>query len=359
MLGPKRLLIVTQKVNSEDQILGFFVAWIREFAKHFDLVTVVCLEKGEVSDKSVLNMPANVRIFSLGKEKKQSRLNYVYCFYSYIWSMRADYDVVLVHMNPIYVLMGGPIWKLLSKKIALWYTHKNVDLKLRMATFLVDRVFSASKESFRLKTKKLLVTGHGIDTDVFSPFVLRQSKASKSVAVGQFKCISVARISKAKNQLVMVEAIEILARQGFEGSLTIVGDAITPEDRVYKNNIHSYIDTHELVRNKIIFTGSLPHDAIEGLLGESDLFINLSTTGSLDKAILESMASGLQVLTSNEAYTNILLPENITTNIPDDVAGKIKVLSAQLPHSEYREYVIKNHSLSNLIARLYDELARL
>ena len=42
-----KLLIITQKVNKIDPILGFFHGWIIEFAKHFESITVICLEKGE------------------------------------------------------------------------------------------------------------------------------------------------------------------------------------------------------------------------------------------------------------------------------------------------------------------------
>ena len=58
-----RLLIVTQKVDREDDLLGFFHQWIIEFAKHCESVTVICLEEGSH------RLPSNVRVFSLGKER--------------------------------------------------------------------------------------------------------------------------------------------------------------------------------------------------------------------------------------------------------------------------------------------------
>ena len=72
-------------------------------------------------------------------------------------------------MNPEYIVAAGVLWKILHKRIALWYTHKSVNLKLRIAAALANVVFTASKESFRLPTKKLRVVGHGIDTDFFFP----------------------------------------------------------------------------------------------------------------------------------------------------------------------------------------------
>jgi len=42
-----KLLIVTQKVDINDDVLGFFHDWIKEFAKNCEKVTVICLGKGE------------------------------------------------------------------------------------------------------------------------------------------------------------------------------------------------------------------------------------------------------------------------------------------------------------------------
>ena len=60
------LLIMTQKVDASDPILGFFDRWIDAFAAHCPSVTVLCLEEG------THDLPSSVRVFSLGKEKKQS-----------------------------------------------------------------------------------------------------------------------------------------------------------------------------------------------------------------------------------------------------------------------------------------------
>ena len=58
-----KLLIITQKVDINDPVLGFFHRWLEEFAKHYEFVTVICLEKGEH------RLPENVKVLSLGKEK--------------------------------------------------------------------------------------------------------------------------------------------------------------------------------------------------------------------------------------------------------------------------------------------------
>jgi len=73
-----KLLIVTQKVDKNDDILGFFHGWIAEFAKHCEKITVIALGVGEY------DLPRNVEVLSLGKEGGKSRLKYILNFYKYM-----------------------------------------------------------------------------------------------------------------------------------------------------------------------------------------------------------------------------------------------------------------------------------
>ena len=58
-----KLLILTQKVDKNDDVLGFMHGWIAEFAKHCEKVTVIALGVGE------FDLPRNVTVLSLGKDK--------------------------------------------------------------------------------------------------------------------------------------------------------------------------------------------------------------------------------------------------------------------------------------------------
>src|SRR5581483_12297211 len=88
-----KLLILTQKVDKNDPVLGFFHGWLREFANHFEFITVIALGVGEYE------LPQNVRVLSLGKESGVSKLKYLSRFYKYIWQERKNYEKVFVHMN--------------------------------------------------------------------------------------------------------------------------------------------------------------------------------------------------------------------------------------------------------------------
>jgi len=334
-----RLLIVTQKVDKNDDILGFFHRWILEFAKHYEFVTVIALQIGEY------DLPENVKVLSLGKEEGESKIKYIFNFYKYIWNERKNYDVVFVHMNPIYVVLGGLVWKLLNKKIGLWYTHKSIDAKLRIAESFVDSIFTASDRSFRLKSNKLHVMGHGIDEKQFKDEKLK-------VENDKINILHVGRISRSKNIHLFVEVAEILKTQKVKFQVNIIGSSITKEDKKYLETLRKDILNKKLTEY-FNFIGAIQPDKARLYYKKSDIFINLSDTGSMDKTVLEAMVSGIQILVSNEAFENILPKVNKTTKDPEHIAEYVQKIANIKPDPSLREYVLKNHNLGNLIQELF------
>ena len=260
-----RLLIVTQAVDRTDSDLGFFVRWIEEFAQHCEKVTVICLRKGKYA------LPANVEVIALGKAPRPVRT-------ARLWniciSRRAEYDAVFVHMNPEYIVAAGWLWKLMHKRIALWYTHKSVNLKLRIAAAFSDIIFTASKESFRLASSKVRVMGHGIDTEFFTP---------DAAMVRGTHALSVGRLMKSKRHDL---AIEIAAKDGRE--LRIAGEG--PERKHLE-------EVAKKAGINVTFLGPLSQAALREEYRRAAYFIHTSETGSLDKVVLEALACGCPVLT--------------------------------------------------------------
>lgn len=340
-----RLLIITQKVDERDDVLGFFVRWIEEFAKHAEKITVVCLQKGKYY------LPKNVSVLSLGKEeihgvKILKTLRYIVRFYAYIWRERKNYDAVFVHMNPIYIVLGGIFWKFWHKKIALWYTHKRVDLKLRIAEKFADIIFTASKESFRLKSDKVRVVGHGIDTERFHPVEKWPHET--------MRIISVSRIAPVKNIHIMVEVAALFKKAGVSFEMKIAGAPITDADRAYFAQLKKEVQEKN-VEDCVSFVGAIPYTDIPAFYQHGDLFLNLSETGSLDKAVLEAMASGVSVLTSNEAFFEIVPEKHLLRNMYADVIVQKIMETKEISKEELRELeytVAQNHSQVFVIQKI-------
>lgn len=340
----KGLLIITQKVDKNDQLLGFFIDWLNRLAEKFDLVTVLCLERGD------FDLPANVKVISLGKERGSSKLKQLSNFYFLIYTFRNDYDTVFVHMNPIWIVAGGLVWWFMNKKIIFWYTHKAVTWKLRIAAEFADVILTASKESFRLQSDKVIVTGHGINTELFRP---KSDYGPGIMDDSQLKILSVGRIAPVKNYECLINAAEILTDRKINFKINMIGETALSQDKSYQQKLETKIKELHL-ENKFNFLGKITYGKLPNYYQNNDIFVHLSKTGSLDKVILEAMASGMKVLSSNDASKAFLPPEMIfDDNNPRELADKIVELAKKNDFGFLRDYVVKNHNLDNLIGKIY------
>lgn len=356
-----RLLILTQKVDIDDNNLGFFHRWIEEFAKRCESVVVICLQKGEYC------LPSNVKVISLGKEKDASRIKYIWSFYKYIFKYKNDYNGVFVHMNKEYILLGGLLWKLWHKKIALWYTHKAVNWQLKLAEKMVDKIFTASKESFRFLSHKVEITGHGIDVGIFEAIAAGQTVSPKE----ELRLLSVGRISQIKDLKTVVRGIEVLCQllldkcvlPDYRVRLTVIGEPITSQDKEYQNELLQ-------MKNKsgaswfINFMGPVPHAQMPLQYQHHHILIHTSQTGSVDKVVLEALASGRVVVTSSEAF-HAAVVSGLVYAFPQGDSQKLaktieKIYNSGiiLPNERGVEFVKKNHNLENIVVKISDFFKR-
>jgi len=334
------LLITTKTVDENDQLLGFFIEWIRLFSKKFEKVTVFCLEK------SGFNLPENVEVLSLGKDKGHSKIRQLYTLYFLLSTRRREYDAVFVHMNPIWMIAGGMLWKLLGKRSFFWYTSGGVTFQLRWAEKFADTIFTASPESFRLKSNKVIVTGHGIDTELFKPSNRPKLEPEK------LKILSVGRIAPVKNYEILVDACKLLKGWNINFQVTMIGEPALEEDKTYEKDLKSKIKSLGL-ESCFKFLGKVGHDDLPRYYQSHDLFIHLSKTGSLDKTMLEAISCGMKILSSSDAArafmsTGLFLFENN----PMDLADKIVIIAKQQANPDLRNYVIENHNLYKLIDKI-------
>ena len=328
-----KLLIATQAVDENDPNLGFFIAWIQEFARHVDTVTVLCLREGQHS------LPSNVRIMRL----PSSRLGRVLGVWRYSLARRGEYDAVFVHMNPEYLVVAGLFWQLLGKRAVLWYTHKHVDLKLRIAVLFASVVCTASDASFRLRTRKLRVMGHGIEQ---YPERIHKSEDTS------LRVVTVGRISQTKKISEMLDVMEALHTQGVSFTFTIIGAPITQADQAYEQALKEKIRVSAYGAS-VHMLGARPHTAIAAILASADVFLNMSTTGSFDKAVLEAIAAGVVPVTTNEAYSELLTPYGLYIASADSKQIAEAIRSATKKDiQELTARVAREHALGGLIQRL-------
>jgi glycosyltransferase involved in cell wall biosynthesis len=204
-------------------------------------------------------------------------------------------------MNPIYLAEAGWLWKLMGKKIGLWYTHRNVDLKLRIAEKFTDVIFTAAKESFNLPSNKVMIVGHGIDVSLYTNVQRTKPLGSEPVPIA-----SIGRITPIKDPITLIEAAHIL-RLNWQKKFTLVfiGSPIMGGDEGYSKKVHDLVGRYEL-EGIVTFAGDVKPADLVARYASFDLTINLVPTGGLDRVVLESMASGVPVITSNMAFKDYL-----------------------------------------------------
>ncbi len=344
-----RLLMITRKVDLDDAspaAPAFHL--VEKIGKQLEKLYVITWQE---SDRG--NLPENIEIVSLPKNKF---LKVVFLQW-HLLKILPKADGLFCHQNPEYTILGAPLARLLGKRVITWYTHGTVNWKLHLVDLLANKILTASEKSCRLKNrKKIEVTGHGIDLEYFKP--------SDHRCESGFTILSIGRISPAKDYQTLIKAIEILVNQSKANNLEvqIIGGPVLKKDKKYFNKLKQLVKDRDL-EEYIKFLGPISHSQLLPYFQNCDLFTNQSQTGSIDKAVLIAMACGRLVLTSNEAFGNVLNNKRLIfkNKDPDDLAKKIISL-VELSKQEkeeirrkLRQEVKQNHNINNLVKKIINQ----
>ncbi len=286
-----KLLFLTQTVDAGDAVLGFVPRWLTGLARHCEEVRAIALEAGDLS-----TLPENVSVRVVGRT---GRLRRWLRYRRHLGEALSEdgFDRVLAHMVPRYVLLArGPAVRA-GVPLYLWYTHAAVDRRLERAVELVQKVFSASPESLRIDTPKRIVTGHGID---LAHFTQREEQTS-----ARPRLLSVGRLTAAKDPFTVLAALALLVGRGRDLALDWVGGAMTAADVEFGRQVAQRV--RELgLEERVRFAGAVPYRDVPRWYAGATLAVNASLTGSLDKVVLEAMASGRAPISCNEAVAPVL-----------------------------------------------------
>jgi glycosyltransferase involved in cell wall biosynthesis len=343
-----RLLLFNLATDADDPILGFTTDWLNALAAHFQAVDVLTMRTGRLAVSS------NVHVYSVGKERGYSEIRRAAEFYRILFARlrHEKYDACFAHMMPLFAVMGAPLLKLKRVPITLWYAHKATPPLLRLAEKMVDRVVTASAESFRIPSRKVTIIGHGIDTEKFVPAAQKSQRP--------FTVLSVSRIAPVKRLETLIEA----ARIANVPRVRLVGSTF-PQDAAYAESLRRMVNENGLT-DVVELVGAVNHADVAREYQNADVLVNLSDTGSMDKAVLEAMACAVPVITSNEAFYEMLSPYDLFLPQHDVPSLAEKLRALMIMNSSEREklgeslrqIVVESHSLVKMTARLVELLAR-
>jgi glycosyltransferase involved in cell wall biosynthesis len=331
-----RLLILTQAVDKEDPVLGFFHRWLEVFSSNVEHIDVVCLKQG------VHSLPSNVTVHSLGKENGRSRLKYIFNFYRYVFLL--SYDAVFIHMNEEYVLLAGPWWRLTGKKVLFWRNFRTGTWRTRLAVALSTKVFYTSVESYTAQFKKAVQMPVGIDTSLFVP---PENPAPLS------KILFLGRLDEIKKPHVFIEALSLI-KHSFEAD--IFGTPTDP-DLPYAQQIEKMAEPLVAAKKLALHPG-VDQEKARVLYQNHAIYVNVTLGGSFDKTIIEALACGAIVVCVNEAVRGSIPDQCIVTLTPESIAAGITWALERTDAERQeivrkgREYAVEQHSLQLLEHRL-------
>lgn len=349
-----RILLFNIRTDADDTALGFTTAWVNALARRCEHVFVVTIYAGK------LRVASNVTVHSLGSEHGYSRPRLLFNFYRVVSKItkRERIDAAFAHMTQLLANLFWPIAKLRRIPVLLWYAHGSVPPDLRIAHALVDRCVTSTPSGFRISSRKLAVLHQGIDTTVFSP-------PSETPRDYEHTAIAVGRISRRKGTLEVVETIAALRQSGVDMHLIVVGEPVTEADLDYHRTLLETIESRGL-DGCVRFQGAVSFDRIPTHYHRGGFLVNLSETGSLDKAILESMASGCIPISRNESFATLARSHGLEQLVPGPgPAAAAACLERALALSEdekvvlrsrLREIVVREHSLDSLADRIVEHL---
>ncbi len=342
-----RVLVVTQAVDRDDPVLGFFHGWLKEFAKQAEQVTVICLREG------AYDLPSNIRVYSLGKEKNANRASYLFHFFTLIWRERASYDVVFVHMNELYVLLAGMFWRVWGKRIDLWRNHPRGTWMTPLAARIANKVYYTSPYSFTARYPHARRMPAGIDTNIFSPRMNVERQAGEILFLG--------RLSPIKHPEVLLAALQRMWDAGSrDWSVRFVGDA-PARDEVFAATFREKVQA-SLFRDRIQFVPGVSSEKTPEIFSRADIYVNTTPAGSFDKTCIEAMACGCFVVVGRQNFAEEIDPVHLfTEHDPDDLARVLKQALAlttkekERQREALRRYAVERHDLYALIRQIIEE----
>jgi glycosyltransferase involved in cell wall biosynthesis len=350
-----RLLLFNLATDVDDPILGFTTRWIHALARRVEGIHVITMQTGRVE------VPENVRVYSVGKEKGYSEPHRAALFYRHLLRIPREerIDVCFSHMMPVFTILAAPVLKRKGIPIITWYAHRQVTWILKLAHHLSDRMVSIDESSYRYRHDKFEPLGHGIDTSLLSPGNTHQDNPPLLLSVG--------RLSPIKDPITLIEAVHRLRQRGHAIRCILVGEAPV-RDRAYAGRVRQRV--RELgLEDAVQLVGAVSNDQVVHWYRRCFAHVNCSPADhALDKAGLEAMACARLSLSSTLGFQQTMGPwaDCLLFQYGDasDLAEKLSMLLA-LPRRKVEQIgldlcqrTLQMHDLQSLAEKLVKVFAQ-
>jgi glycosyltransferase involved in cell wall biosynthesis len=347
-----RLLLINYELDENSGVLAWQADVVRALAKRCQYILILTQKQGVFSaPPNVDVLPVPVRPFGIPQRfGGRWLMNWEVARLCRLHKIQACF----VHMAADWVFILAPVLKAMRIPILMWYAHGTVTARLKFAHTMTERVVTSTPDGFRLPSKKLTVIGQGVNTALFD-IPVPDDRRNQILYIG--------RVSPRKRVDLLVDVMAAIREKEAQPSLMlqIIGPVLTKDDERYLDSIHDQIDRLGL-QERVIIAGFVPQNAIPGYYSNAGLHINVSNTGSMDKTVVEALSCGCPVLTSNEAFRDLLKPYPefiLETDRPEEIAfhalAILQNLDAYSPIA-LRNLVLGRHDIESYADKIIQQL---
>jgi glycosyltransferase involved in cell wall biosynthesis len=332
-----RVVFVTQQIDPAHPTLGAAVGMVRALAARVDEVTVLALR----AVPGTLPGNCHVRTFAAGSKATRGAR-----FATALAQELTPRPAALIaHMSPIYALLAAPVCRPLGVPVVLWFTHWRASPLLRAATRASTVVATAEPGSFPFASSKVVAIGHAIDLDELPCRPDPHNDRLQALALG--------RTSAIKRIETIVESVHRARAAGVDVELEVRGASETGAERAYRQQVLA------LAGDGVRVEQPVPRTGLPALFARTDVLVNATIEGSLDKAVLEACASCVPALASSPAFEGLLPAElRFAPGDAGQLAERIAALATrdagartELGH-ELRRRVAERHSAQSWAGRI-------
>jgi glycosyltransferase involved in cell wall biosynthesis len=352
VVQPRHLLLFNLVTDVRDPILGFTTQWIRELAARVETIDVITMRAGEI------DVPANVRIHSAGRELGYSEPRRVFEFYRHLFRIlrMRKIDGCFSHMIVEFSALAGPVLRMAGIPLVSWYAHPSLTLPVKLAHFFSNRMVTSLPTAYPYRHDKLTVIGQGIDPSLFSP-VPENTPADDLV-------LCVGRISRVKDHATLLRAVALLPGPV---RVAILGATAGADDERYAGELRALVAELGL-SERVTFVAPVTSAELPAHYSRCAAHVNLTPAGFGDKVAWEAMSCARPCLVANADFRETLgdhAPALLFQ--PGDAADLSAKLAAVLAKSaaeraamgaDLRAQVERLHSLPRLAERILAEVGR-
>jgi glycosyltransferase-like protein len=174
---------------------------------------------------------------------------------------------------------------------------------------------------------------NGIDIRRFSPLSHRLESSLKQ-RLGLFGApiyLSVGGIEPRKNSLRLLQAFGLVLETYPEAQLIIAGGSTLFDYRSYRDEFFALVQDLKIeIGHSLILPGAIANSELPALYRSADAFVFPSLKEGWGLVVLEAIASGLPIITSNQApFTEFLTPDQallIDPTSPENIAEAMQAI---------------------------------